>query len=545
MDVTIRQVGRGNSFFQFVYDHSRAERSGRTVTRPLHRLCSLMRKMEVESVIIEELDPLSPEIGEEWQAINAYFDKTTEIIAFRFTFIAQRIESLDDLPKIPNDLFLSSAVLVNFEHPIEKAWRTYLFSAFVATPGMLSYDKEQKRKIRIPILNNYLHVYSTFPCKIEIPYKEPFRFEIKGTFFCQQNSLTSVCAHAALCMTVNNMGRRDIGMISSESINRAIGVDHKKAKVGPDNGLSEDQIKEVLKHLKLTYTWMDFFQYPNYEYNEYIYRYLEGRCPVLLVFSTATALHVVPVLGHTLNSDIWRPEAESAYSNEANNRLNYKSTAAWTDHFIIHDDNFGMYFCLPVDALKRVTLPKYDPTFRAKLAVVISPQEVKTPAWEAEWASVIVTKDRLQRAQAAGALDEWSTRIIHADPVYRSRPIVVRTLLATKQHYVGNLDETDFSGNAHTEAEKAQLTENLPDLFWLSEITLPDLYTANRTKIVDFFYACDHPPLVDFNEIFNRWIQIRFPHVLLVRKDNSVKPMAVTSHYPLFRFDKPGETFDW
>jgi len=347
-------------------------------------------------------------------------------------------------------------------------------------------------------------------------------------------------------MTVNNMGREDIGMITPERINKIIKVDHQKIRFGPDKpGLDEKELKTVLEALGLTYTWMDFFEDPNIEYDEFIYRYVEGGCPVLLVFSAETSLHVVPVIGHTMNSDIWRPEAETVYTTNINTRLNYKSAASWTDHFIIHDDNFGMYYCLPVDALKRVTLPKHDPTFRAKLAVVISPPELITSAWEAEWASVIVTKHFLEEAQKHGALDEWSKRIIQTDPVYRPRPTVVRTLLARKNDYLKSLDESDFESNVFSKADKRHIAENLPDLFWLSELTLPDLYTGNRSKIIDFFYGCNHPPLKrDFNEIFHRWIQIRFPCALL-RKDLSVKPLSVSSHYPLFKLENTGDTFDW
>ena len=74
-----------------------------------------------------------------------------------------------------------------------------------------------------------------------------------------------------------------------------------------------------------------FFNNPNLEYNDFAYKYIESRCPVLLVFFTDNrGRHVVPILGHTLNSDMWRPEAKTAYSPIS--RLDqYKPASSWVN----------------------------------------------------------------------------------------------------------------------------------------------------------------------------------------------------------------------
>ena len=61
-------------------------------------------------------------------------------------------------------------------------------------------------------------------------------------------------------------------------------------------------------------------------------------------------------------------------------------------------------------------------------------------------------------------------------------------------------------------------------------------------------YDCECGPLDNYEDMSNRWIQIRFPHVLLKREaDGSrcVAPMSVGSHYPLVRFERENETLDW
>jgi hypothetical protein len=201
-----------------------------------------------------------------------------------------------------------------------------------------------------------------------------------------------------------------------------------------------------------------------------------------------------------------------------------------------------MYFCLPVGTLKRTTLPKNDPTFRVYHAIAVVPKDVTTSAQEAEYASMAVTKDLLNQRQKIGAIDIWPSRFLA-----HSASAVVRTFLIDKSDYVSSLEEKDFDGCTFSGDDKAALVAGLPERFWLSEITLPDLYCANKTKIIDFFYNCNQPPLNDSNEVFQRWLQVRFPYVLskFNKSGNpSMTPMNIKSHYPLIR-GKIGDSLEW
>jgi hypothetical protein len=94
------------------------------------------------------------------------------------------------------------------------------------------------------------------------------------------------------------------------------------------------------------------------------------------------------------------------------------------------------------------------------------------------------------------------------------------------------------------------LIEDLPNRFWLSEITLPDLYTANKHKIIDFFYGSNFPNDVHEQEdekMKKRWLQIRFPYVLVKRsRDGNIsQPLSVKSHYPLFPHSDEVNKVEW
>jgi hypothetical protein len=319
------------------------------------------------------------------------------------------------------------------------------------------------------------------------------------------------------------------------------------SKLGPGReGLYTHEIEEVLKKYGYSVILRDFSLDPSYDYKDFVYRYIESKCPVFLIFSTRGGLHVVPVLGHTLNTDMWKPEAESFYLQAVGSRLNYKSTSSWVDHFIIHDDNFGMYFCLPLDSLKQGKQPISGLEVQYALAVI--PNGVKTASWEAEKASSIITQSYLKILIDSGVrLDEWSYRIATSQ-----RPVVNRTMLLCRDDYSKSLDMNDFQGNRFSQSEKETLLSDLPHYFWLTEISLPDLYTANKSKVIDVFYRADCDPFTREEEMDNRWLQIRFPSALFKQKNMpnqeerfSIFPMSVKSHYPMFRFEIPTPSLDW
>lgn len=527
-------IGKGHSIFSFINDYCSGETSGFSHNQAFHRLCSLMRKMDVKLAIVEDIPESYNEIKRECSALKTYYNTKINIKAYRITFLAKKISDLEAISSLEDNDFLSSSIIINYEN-FEKEWVSYLFSAIITIPSI----RNNKKFFKIPLLNNYLQTNKTFEREVNISEDKKFKYKITGSFFCQQNSITSVCAHASLCMVLNNMDLL-IDIITPEHINKIVGVDHQQKKIGINFKFTGEEIKQVLNKYGLNYELLNFFDNPNIEYNDYIYKYNESRCPVLLVFTTkTTTYHMVPVVGHTLNSDMWRPEAKTAYL--PSSQLGFLPTSAWVDHFIIHDDNLGMYLCLPVDALKRITLPIHDPTFRAYYAVVIKPLEVITPSREAEWASSVIINDLVTWYKNNNiSLDTWTNRL--ANRISKHRPIVIRTLLTKKENYMRSLEERDFEHNTFSKRDKEELNKDLPACFWLSEITLPELYTANKSKIIDFFYGCNYP--ANKNEINKRWIQIRFPFNLY-RRNIKKFALSIKSHYPIFKLKIQQETLDW
>lgn len=540
----IISIKKGCSLFDFIEQYCKGEGSGHSPNRAFHRLCSLMRKMNAQSVIVEELDKNFHEIKDECNALSTYYGKEVNIEAFRFTFILDEVTSTKEVQSLDDKRFLASAIVINFEKscdPIDanraQGISSYLYSAFVTIPKIAGVT---------PLLNNYIHVYKDFNREVSLNEgKPPKIFKITGTFFAEQNTITSVCAHASLCMILNNIESDTDLIYTAEDINRIVGIKHDDHRRLSQEGLDDKDISKVLTSKGLDFILLDFFGNPNIDYDAQIYHYLESKFPCLLIFTTnRQSSHIVPILGHTLNSDIWKPEAEVVYSAES--RFNgYLSAVKWVDHFIIHDDNLGVYICLPVDTLKRITLPKHDPFYRAAYAIAIVPSKVTTTPREAEWASAYIIDDILTGMIKTGnPLDGWSNRLAKG-------LTTIRTFNISKEAYRSSLEGEDFDGNKFSETDKDALVKDLPDRFWLSEITLPDLYAANKTKIIDFFYGCsfsDDSQDPEERKMRRRWLQIRFPFVLYKRYADgkiTATQLSVKSHYPLLPHVEEPDKVEW
>lgn len=555
--LAFKKISNGNSFFRFIYEVWRA--SENTNNRAFHRLCSLMRKMESKTVVVEDINPNDEKIIiEEREALCRYFDYDIEMQIFRLSFCREDISNEEELKKLNGEsAFLANATIIDFKE--NGKWHSYVFNAIVSIPRM-KIKKDEASYIFIPIVNNYIHSARNFDCQINCSNSNKYTYKIFGTYFCQQNTFTSVCAHAALSITINNCG----GFMTTEQLNKYLGIDHKAKKLR-DIEIKNSAVEGFLRSRNFSTIAVDFFdeisRMPSFDYSEYLYRHIESRHPCLLILSTQDVEedHIVSVIGHTWNTDLWKPEAEMIYGggtyiknvikveDKDGNILcksEYRPAAVWVDHLLIHDDNFGMYSCLTVDLLRRITPLNLDPSFRAKQAIIIKPEKVNIPAEEAEKNSIIAMIDNISNLWALGSPDNeanfWIKELL-LSLSGSSAPLVVRTLLIRKESYHQSLDLSDFRKNSLSETEKRQIIEDLPEKFWLTEVTLPDLYTANKTKLVDIFHTSN-------GDRYNRkenWIQTRLPGFLIKKSESQPVPLDVSSHYPLFRFKENCEVCEW
>ena len=364
--------------------------------QPMHRLCTLMRKMKVKSFIREELER-NEELLAERDMATARCEQNIDLTATRLTFFRSWPPSSkwDDPRELPDDHLLGYAVIATLRLPNDQ-YRTYLLESVVCPPSIwLSVEKD--RMAIEPITNYYVHNTREFETNIGTRAKSR-TFTLTGSFFAQQNDITHVCAHAALRMAINSSSTLTTKKLTNQKINEILGIDFSSPKkcVGhiegdpPETkaGLDIQELEQVICQIGGRIISADFVQNTFVEYDQFIYPFVESACPVILGIegwdfrSSSRINHVVSVLGHTLNSDRWEPEARSGYGGFPVEP--YTPVTGWIGHYIINDDNFGMYVTLPSDMLRNYLVPSKNPNLHATMALAIVPQDVQISGLSAE-----------------------------------------------------------------------------------------------------------------------------------------------------------------
>ena len=516
---------------------------------PLHRLCTLMRKMKVKSFIKEELE-LNEELLEEQNMATKRYKKTVGLTAIRLTFFRSLPPSSkwDDQEELPDDHLLGYAVIVTLELPGDK-YTTYLLESVVRPPSIWVRDAKDRISIE-PITNYYVHNTRDFETTIGIEGKSR-PLTLTGSFFAQQNDITHVCAHAALRMAINSSSTLNTEKLTNQRINEILGIDFSSPEkcVGhidgdpPETktGLNYQELEEVVHQLGGRTISADFVQNTAVEYDQFIYPFVESACPVILGiegwnFNRSSIIsHVVSVLGHTLNSDRWEPEARSGYGGFPTE--SYTPVTGWVGHYIINDDNFGMYVTLPSDMLRNYLVPSKNPNLHATRAVAIVPSDVQLSGLLAEGRAVSFVQSLIQKIKRPFPVI-WLERLAQ-----QSQNIVSRTLLQTKASYRQYIDGLVQEGHTTLTPEIEQRLDNMPEHIWVSEITLPHLYTGNKHKLGDVIIRAN---ATDEEYLAGKSFELVWlPGFIHFGSDHRTFPWGIRTHVPLIREEETSPLLEW
>jgi hypothetical protein len=478
--------------YSFFFDFVAKELPGPN-TAPLHRICSLMRKMKVKCFLREELEH-DAEISAELAALSLRTGKTIKADAVRFTFFRRAPAGGVWQDLVEEDL-LGYVVILRFNPPLEFEGPDktkfqkygYIFEAVIVPPMVTLPNGETES-----VTNYYVHCCREFETTIGTSVKQK-EFRFRGTFFCQQNGYTNACAHAALRMAINSWPAFRGPKLTHEEINKILKVDHSKL-IGIQNpGIQARDIADVVRVLGHEATIASFVERPDINYEDYIYPLIESGCPVILGIASPRMAHVVTVLGHTLNSDRWA-QARHQYGTVPDSR--YISASAWADHFIVNDDNFGMYVTLPSEAVKNIIVPKYNPNLYAAIAIGLLPENLNqansgpkgfVDGYTAEQRAAMMLQ-KLLRITTPAPTNRWFTLLKsgHAP--------VCRTVLRKKLAYLETLAEmADEKGNKISAKELKLVEASLPDHIWVTEVMTPDLYVGNKRKLGEIVVSTATP----------------------------------------------------
>jgi hypothetical protein len=459
---------------------------------PLRRFCALMRAMQAQSFLLETLVPNDELRYELDSARRRCGGGRVELHPRRLTFFASLPESRRWKPvDMPPEHLLGYAVIVNLTLP-DKSMRSYVLEAVVREPALIRCDNGSFAVA--PLRNYYVHCIRPMTTTIG-PEADPRDLPITGTFFSQQNNLTSTCAHAAARAAINSAPFVNNEKLTNQQINEILGVNLHGAdseigyykpldRKSVSKGLTTDQLANVVDALGANTVLADFKLHTHVEYDEYVYPQMESGFPVILGlegYDTAAhhpIEHTVTVIGHTLNGDRWWPEARSGYGMLPH--LKYIPAVEWTDHFVISDEGYGMYLTMQCDVVRNLLVPTKNTALHVVFAMGLAPKGIGLAALAAE---------TLARAAVQWLLEpQWQPNSSYWLTRLRSQKFVCRTLFQSRENLSQHLSAQMPEKSRRTYERRLA---RLPERFWLTEITVPHLYTVNEWKIGDVVVSAD------------------------------------------------------
>ncbi len=432
-------------------------RSEASIDLPIHRLTTLARKQGAKTLVVEDAaEALS--VRAEIDAIDEHEGGGGAAEALKLTFL--RCEPSEHLAPTADDV-IGQCVVVNYRAPGGVQYvASFVLEALFALPRLQD---------GMPLLNNFVSRTGSFP--ITVLDKE---LSIDSVCYAQQNSVTSVCAHACLYMVERTLFPNRAPPLSC-TVNSELG---EKAIEGM---LPTEMAQALRDRTGLQVSLVSCEGLTPAEYVSILTAATESGDLALLVFKTGAddladgrtlpTNHVVVVLGHTRNSDEWHPQAIPEYSGLPS--APYCPASSWVDHFLIHDDNFGPYFTLSSRALES------DPTVRADAVLLIREHACTIEAHTAEAAAATFLSFMLPTLSSETSGNRWLELAARRRDAFVTRPILV-TRHAYLEH-LGDLVRQEES-RPPTDAVMKTLGE-LPDFFWMVEFTIPDLLAGNRTKL--------------------------------------------------------------
>lgn len=438
---------------------------------PLKRFFSLARLFEGEFILVEEVEPQGSVVSEieELKKQNIHFEKL-----FRISFW---IGEFTDVSALKNENLLGYLLFkVDSTHP-------HVYEAVFKNRG---------------IKNNYIPNVSQYDIQVG---DKPF--EISGILYCQQNGATKSCAHVALRSLLSHWDSSiDYSYEEIHRVSMSISL--------PSNGLSSDPIRNVLNHYGVNFFDLDYNQVPRgkFPYSKWIYSGIENGYGSLLGFTLsgqeATGGHIIPFFGHTFNQDTWAPRAGNAYF-KVGEQTRYFSSEEWMSSFVGHDDNFGPNFCIP----RHFIQPQ-----QASYVVSIAPKGVRYDSVRAEVLAISALYNAINLVIKNLQFEFWGKELIQG---INARDIVLRAKAVTKQQYLDHLSKVSDREGGRESKENIRLIEGiLPSQLWLVEVSVPELFATNFSKLGEIILDAEGEYAKDINENGHLLVHTRVPGYYII-----------------------------
>ena len=233
-----------------------------------------------------------------------------------------------------------------------------------------------------------------------------------------------------------------------------------------------------------------------------IYGSIESGFPIILCFAAAQGrAHAIPLFGHTFDEDMWVPHAELSYF-RIGKGTTYIPSDSWLSSYVGHDDNWGSNYCIPRHFLytrqhckdwPKGPKPCVMQSDRVEYVIATLPREVRVGPIDAEAIGVDFLPSML--VQLPDPSEPWKKRLIEYS---NNKLLVVRPILLHSSQYLehlGKVVDWDYSRIRSGAIETLRGWAGFPNGWvWMVEISVPELFSANRRKVGELLIRADRPP---------------------------------------------------
>lgn len=432
--------------------------------------------MGVKSLVVEDSltrADVVTEINhlEEWAEIA-----DGEVTARTITFLSSGVRHGQDLAGVSSANIIGQVTIITF--PMMSGPRSYVYEALIRLPGKKAGAEQ--------LLNNHISIVGDLRITLG-----DFEHVVSGSYFCQQNGVTSICGHCAVRMLIRTLTSSPV---SVQMLNQLWDYDpHTRS-------ISTSQVAAALRHFGMTPVLYDLTQKSvgadaGWDIPALL---ADSASATLLVLGGKSVDHIVPLLGHTVNSDEWHPIGATLHRHGEDTA---SSSSLWTDHLVIHDDLLGPYYCLSKAGLLHARPANLEP----KLVITVLPLNVLVSPSQAENFARQILCNLINKLKPLDmAKGRWWQHLVDG----RERR-VFRTTLITRDAYLASLPDAEDE-----DWIKAQLAASLPDRMWMSEISVPNLFLANRAKLGEILISPNAFPDDDPEKILEAMVGFRLPSVI-------------------------------
>jgi hypothetical protein len=447
----------------------------------LRRLLSQVRCLEGKTMVVEIVTE-AQDLREENEDIQKRYPDFAGSICQRLSFFSRKIANASALANVPESDFLGYAIIKSDTVPP-------LFNS----PQHRVLESVIKPSCRP---NNFIRGGQRWTCMVA-----GHEFSVTGYLYAQQNDMTNVCAHVALRTVAARFHKG--GDMSYREMNELLGIDHVNKKAGGTDGegLSSEEMVKVLESAGARCFVGEFTNPQNppvAPFQRFIYGSVESGYPAIIFFGTnqgRQSFHAIPVFGHTFNEDAWGPLADQSYF-KLGSGTRYIPSDSWLSMFIAHDDNWGSNLCIPKHYLQTKRLNSTangnqqpdSESVAYVIGTIPKAAQVMPLAAEAIGADYLFTI--LQQMPAASK--SWVHRLRTST---LSKQLILRAILISGREYTKHLESVrDWEHKPIDGAMISALSGVLTnELLWMVELSVPELFPANKRKIGEVLIRAQQP----------------------------------------------------